>query len=55
MKALEVFAIYVTPFLILGAAIKLMMKRYAVDLPDVKNAGSRPRRRFLLGFWRRDE
>ena len=55
MKALEVFAIYVTPFFIIGAAIKLLMKRYAVDLPEVKNAGSKPRRRFLLGAWRTDE
>ena len=55
MKALEVFAIYVTPFLIIGAAIKLLMKRYAVGLPEVKNAGSKPRRRFLLGAWRTDE
>jgi hypothetical protein len=31
MKAFEVFAIYVTPFLIVGAAIKLLMKRYAID------------------------
>ena len=54
MKAFEVFAIYVTPFLIIGAAIKLLMKRYAVDLPDVqKHAGSKPRRRFLLGAWRK--
>jgi hypothetical protein len=36
MKAFEVFAIYVTPFLIVGTAIKLLMKRYAVDLPEVK-------------------
>ena len=56
MKALEVFAIYVMPFLIIGVVIKLLMKRYAVDLPDVqKHAGSRPRRRFLLGAWRTDE
>jgi hypothetical protein len=56
MKAFEVFAIYVTPFLIIGAAIKLLMRRYAVDLPDVqKHAGSKPRRRFLLGAWRTDE
>ena len=32
MKALQVFAIYVTPFLIIAAAIKLLMKRYAVDV-----------------------
>jgi len=56
MKALEVFAIYVTPFLIIGAAIKLLVKRYAIDLPDVrKHAGSKPRRRFLLGAWYTDE
>ena len=56
MKAFEVFAIYVTPFLIIGAAIKLLMRRYAVDLPDVqKHAGSKPRRRFLLGAWRTEE
>jgi hypothetical protein len=56
MKAFEVFAIYVTPFLIIGAAIRLLMKRYAIDLPDVqKHAGSRPRRRFLLGAWRTDD
>ena len=55
MKAFEVFAIYVTPFLIIGAAIMLLMKRYAVDLIDVKNAGSKPRRRFLLGAWHTDE
>ena len=56
MKAFEVLAIYVTPFLIVGVAIKLLMKRYAIDLPDVqKQAGSKPRRRFLLGAWRTDE
>jgi hypothetical protein len=36
MKALEVFAIYVTPFLIIAVAIKLLMKRYAVDLTGPK-------------------
>ena len=55
MKALEVFAIYVTPFLIIAAAIKFLMKRYSVDLPDVQKHGSKPRRRFLLGAWRTDE
>ena len=49
MKALQVFAIYVTPFLIIAAAIKLLTKRYAVDLTDVQKQGSKPRRRFLLG------
>jgi hypothetical protein len=56
MRALEVFAIYVTPFLILGVAIRFLMKRYAVDLPDVeKQAGPKPKRRFLLGAWRTEE
>ena len=56
MKAFEILAIYLTPFLIVGAAIKILMKRYAIDLPDVqKQAGSRQRRRFLLGAWRTDE
>ena len=49
--ALEVFAIYVMPFLIIGLAIQFLMKRYAVDLPDVeKQVGPKPRRRFLLGL-----
>ena len=56
MEAFKVFAIYVAPFLILGVAIKLLMKRYSMDLPDVqKQAGTRPKRRFLLGIWRTDE
>jgi hypothetical protein len=56
MEALKVFAVYVVPFLIIAVAIKLWMKRYGVDLPDVqKVAGSRPKRRFLLGAWRADE
>jgi hypothetical protein len=56
MKAFETFAIYVTPFLIIGAAVRFSMKRYAVDLPDVeKQAGPKPRRRFLLGAWRTEE
>lgn len=55
MNAFEVFAIYVAPFVIIGIAIKLVMKRYAVDLPDLrKEAGSAPKRRFLLGAWRAD-
>ena len=55
MKAFEVFAIYVTPFLFIGAVVMFLMKRYAVDLPDVRNAGSKPRRRFLLGAWYSDK
>jgi hypothetical protein len=49
MMALEVFAIYMMPFSIIGLAIRFLMKRYAVDLPDVeKQVGPKPRRRFLL-------
>ena len=56
MKAFEVFAIYVVPFLIVGVAIRFLMKRYAVDLPDVeKQVGPKPRRRFLLGVWRTED
>jgi len=56
MEAFEVFAIYVMPFLIIGVAIKLLLKRYAVDLPDVRKlGGSKPVRRFLLGAWYKDE
>ena len=58
MRALEVFAIYVTPFLLLGVAIKLIMKRHAIDLADVQpKAGPnrRPRRMFLLGSWRSED
>jgi hypothetical protein len=56
MRALEVFAIYIMPFLILAVTVRFLMKRYAVDLPDVqKQAGGPPRRRFLLGVWRKEE
>jgi hypothetical protein len=58
MKAFETFAIYVTPFLILGLVAKLLLRRYVVDLTDVqKQAGSkrRPRRAFLLGGWRTED
>jgi len=56
MRALEVLAIYLTPFLILGAAVRFWMKRHAIDLRDAHGqAGGAPRRRFLLGAWRTDE
>jgi hypothetical protein len=58
MHALVVFAIYVTPFLIIGIAAKLLMKRTGVDLSDVQaQAGSnrKPRKMFLLGAWRWEE
>jgi hypothetical protein len=56
MRALEVLAIYLTPFLILGAAVKFWMRRQAVELRDVqRQAGGAPKRRFLFGAGRRDE
>ena len=58
MRALEVFAIYVAPFLIIGIAVKLLMKRRGVDLSDVQaQAGPKRRTRkvFLLGAWRHEE
>ena len=58
MRALEIFAVYVVPFLLLGFVIRLLMKRYAVDLTDVQSqAGSRRRARrvFLLGAWRSEK
>lgn len=55
MHALEMFAVYVTPFLILGMVAKRWLSRHAVDLGDVhdlagKNRGTR--KVFLLGSWR---
>ncbi|MEH2595018.1 hypothetical protein V1278_001931 [Bradyrhizobium sp. AZCC 1577] len=58
MWALEVLAIYVTPFLLLGAAIKFLMKRYGVDLSDVQSQAGhnrRARKVFLLGGWRTEK
>ena len=57
MKALVTLAIYVAPFLALGAIVKHAMKRQSVDLTDVQSQagqGRRPRRVFLLGAWRTD-
>jgi hypothetical protein len=58
MRALETFAIYVTPFLVLEAITRYLMKRRAVDLTDLQAAGEpnrRPRRVFLLGSWRSEK
>ena len=58
MRALETFVIYVAPFLIIGIATKLFMKRKGVDLSDVQaQAGSnrKGRKMFLLGAWRNEE
>lgn len=58
MRALVTFAIYVIPFLVLGAVAKLLIRRHAVDLGDVhEQAGSKRRARkvFLLGAWRNEK
>lgn len=58
MKAVETFAIYVTPFLILGVLAKLLLRRYAVDLTDVQEQVGpkrRARKVFLLGGWRTEK
>jgi hypothetical protein len=58
VRALETLVIYVAPFLIIGIAVKLLMKRKGVDLSDVQSqAGPNRRRRrvFLLGGWRSEE
>jgi uncharacterized membrane protein len=58
MKALETLGIYLIPFLIIGVAIRLLMKRHSVELADVqKQAGTkrRPRKVFLLGGWRAED
>jgi len=58
MHALETLVIYVAPFLIVGIAAKLLMKRRGVDLSDVQaQAGPnrKARKVFLLGAWRREE
>lgn len=58
MRALETFAIYVTPFLILGAVAKYLLNRRAIDLADMQaQAGPkrRSRRLFLLGSWRTED
>jgi hypothetical protein len=58
MRALVTSAIYVTPFLMIGFAVKLLMKRRSIDLSDIQaQAGPRrrPRKVFLLGAWRKEE
>ena len=55
MKAFEVFAIYVTPFLIIGAAIRLFdetLRRRSARCPKAcGQAGAQ----LLLGAWYKDE
>ena len=58
MHALENVAIYLVPFLLLGFATRLLMKRHAVDLTDVQSqagSGRKARKVFLLGAWRSEK
>ena len=55
MGALLTIAVYITPFLLIGLAAKIWIKRKGVELSDVQAEGdpNRKRRaRFLLGIWR---
>ena len=55
MRALITVAVYITPFLLIGLAAKIWIKRNGVELSDVQAEGdpNRKRRaRFLLGIWR---
>jgi len=55
MQALETLLIYLVPFLVIGLAARLLIKRSSVDLADIQaqaGANRRPRRVFLLGGWR---
>ena len=58
MRAFFTLALFVTPFLVIGIAVKLLMKRRGVDLSDVQaqaEANRKPRKVFLLGAWRKEE
>jgi hypothetical protein len=51
-------ALTVVPFVVIGIAIRLWMKRKGVDLDEVQSQAGpnrRPRKLYLLGFWREEE
>ena len=55
MRALLTVAVYITPFLLIGVAAKIWIKRKGVELSDVQAEGdpNRKRRaRFLLAACR---
>ena len=58
MSAFTVLAIYLIPFLVIGIAARLLMKRRAIDLTEVQ-AEAGPKRRknkgFLLGAWHAED
>ena len=58
MRALINIAVTVVPFALIGIAVRLLMKRKGVELSDVQRqagANRKPRKVFLLGFWRTEE
>jgi hypothetical protein len=58
MRALEVFVIYIAPFVILGIIARVLMKRNSVDLTDLQaqaGANRRSRKVFRLGGWRNED
>ena len=54
MRALITLIIYLAPFLLIGKAVDIWMKRRDVRSADVQAEGSPNRSRFLLGAWRND-
>jgi hypothetical protein len=57
VNALLTLAIYITPFLLIGIAAKLWIRRKAVTLSDVQAEGDPKREgrsRFLLGIWQHE-
>ena len=55
MRAFLTLAVYIAPFLLIGVAAKIWVKRKAVGLSDVQAEGDphrKKRPRFLLGIWR---
>jgi hypothetical protein len=56
--ALVNLTLTVVPFVVIGIAVRLLMKRKGVDLDEVqKQAGQnrRPRKVYLFGIWREEE
>ena len=56
MDALIVLLVYVSPFVMIGIAVKRWIARRGVALPDLRaEAGQHRRSRFLLGIWRHED
>jgi len=56
MDALIVLLVYVSPFVLIGIAVKRWITGRGVALADVRaEARQRDRSRFLLGMWRNED